>query len=58
MGDRKGAYRVLVGRNKGKRPLGRTKRKGSIILKWISRKSDGAWAGLIWLGIGTACGLL
>jgi hypothetical protein len=27
MGDRKGAYRVLVGRHEDKRPLGRPRRK-------------------------------
>ena len=29
------AYRVLVGRHKGKRPLGRSRRSFEIILKWI-----------------------
>jgi hypothetical protein len=27
MGDRKGAYRVLVGKHEGKRPLGKPRRK-------------------------------
>jgi hypothetical protein len=31
---------------------------GRIILKWITKKWDGAWAGLIWLKIGTGDGLL
>jgi hypothetical protein len=31
---------------------------GSIILKWIFKKWDGAWIGLSWLSIGTCGGLL
>jgi len=30
---------------------------GRIILKWILKKWDGAWAGLIWLRIGARGGL-
>jgi len=29
-----------------------------IILKWVSKKWDGAWTGLIWLRIWTGGGLL
>jgi len=29
---------------------------GKIILRWISRKWDGGWTGLIWLRIGTGSG--
>jgi hypothetical protein len=29
-----------------------------IILKWISKKWDGAWTGLSWFRIGTGGGLL
>jgi hypothetical protein len=29
-----------------------------VLLKLIFKKSDGAWTGLIWLGIGTGGGLL
>jgi hypothetical protein len=35
MGDRKGAYRGLVGRPEGKRPLVDLDLDGKIILKWI-----------------------
>jgi hypothetical protein len=33
MGERRGAYRVLVGKPKGRRPLGRPSVDGMIILK-------------------------
>jgi hypothetical protein len=38
MGERRGVYRVLVGKPEGKRPLGRTGVDGSMILRWIFRK--------------------
>jgi hypothetical protein len=46
MGNRRGAYGLLVGRPDGKRPLGRPRCRWSIILKWIFKKWDGeAWIG-------------
>jgi len=36
LGDRRAAYRVLVGRPEGKRPLGRLKRDMRIIIKKFS----------------------
>jgi hypothetical protein len=58
MGDRRGAYRFLVGKPEGKRPHGRPRHRW-IILKWIFRKWDvGVWTGLIWLRIGTCGGML
>jgi hypothetical protein len=41
MGDRKGEYRVLVGRPEGKRPLGRPRRRWDSNLKRIFKKCDG-----------------
>ena len=49
MGEERGAYRVLVGKPEGKRPLGRLGVDGWIILGWISRRWDvGMWIGLGW----------
>jgi hypothetical protein len=48
------AYRILMGKPEGKRPLGRPTHRYGIILRWISKKWNGcAWAVLIWLRIGT-----
>jgi len=35
MGERRGVYRVLVGKTEGKRSLGRLMVDGRIILRWI-----------------------
>jgi hypothetical protein len=35
MEEKKNAYRILVGKPDGKRPLGRLDVDGRIILKWI-----------------------
>ena len=53
------AYRALVGKREERRPLGRPRLNGRIILKWILVKLDGrAWTGSIWLRIGTGGWLL
>ena len=55
MGERRGAYRVLVGKCEGKRPLGRLRRRWEdnikVDLKEIVRA---AWNGSIWLRARTA----
>ena len=59
MGEERGAYRVLVGKLEGKRPLGRLCVDGWIILGWISRRWDvGMWTGLGWPTTGTGGGRL
>ena len=39
-GERRGVYRVLVGKHEGKRPTGRPRRRWKVILKLIFRKWD------------------
>ena len=60
MGEKIGAYRLLVGRCDGKRPLGRLTYVGvvgRIILNWIFKKWDReAWNVLLLLMIGTGDG--
>jgi hypothetical protein len=59
MGDRRGLYRVLVGKLEGKYYLEDPGVDGRIILRWIFRMCDmGGGAGLMWLRIGTGGGLL
>jgi hypothetical protein len=59
MGERRGAYRILVGRPEGRRPLGRSRQRGEDNIKMdLYEVGWGAWTGLIWLRIGTGGGLL
>jgi hypothetical protein len=59
MGAKRNAYRLLVGKPEGKRPLGRPSVGGWIILGWILERCDGVmWTGLVWLRIGTGGELL
>jgi hypothetical protein len=51
MWEKRNAYRLLV---EGKRPLGRPRNRGWIILGWILERWDGVmWTGLVWFKIGT-----
>jgi transposase len=55
----KGTQRVLVEKPEGKRPLGRHRCSGRIILRWIFWKWDGrTWIELIWLRTWTVGGHL
>jgi len=61
-GERRGAYRVLVGQLEGKRPLGSPRHRWeNIIIIIINLQKvgwGGAWTGLIWLRIGAGWGVL
>ena len=59
MGEERVAYRALVGKPEGKRPVGNLGVDGWIILGWIFRRWDvGMWTGLGWPRIGTVGGRL
>jgi hypothetical protein len=59
MGQRRGAYRALVWKAGGRRPLGRPRRRWEDNIKMYLREVGwGAWTGSIWLRIGTGGGLL
>jgi hypothetical protein len=54
MGEKRGVYRVLVGKPEGKRPLGTSRRRWEDIIRWIFRKWDlGVRTGSNWLRLGT-----
>ena len=58
-GERRDAYRVLVGKPGGKSSLGRPSyRLDSNIKMDLQRVGRGSWTGLNWLRKGTGCGLL
>jgi hypothetical protein len=59
MGERRGAYKILVGRPEGRKHLEDPGVSRRIILKYIFKKWHGeALTGLIWLRIGTGGWLL
>jgi hypothetical protein len=56
---RRGAYRVLIGKHEGKRPLGRPSLRWEDNIKIDFREiSLGTWTLLIWLRTGRSDGLL
>jgi hypothetical protein len=53
------AYRILVGRPEGRRPLGRPRRRWKDNIKMdLQEVGWGEWTGLILLRIGTGGGLM
>jgi hypothetical protein len=57
-GEKRGAYRILVGRPEGRRPLDRPRRRWEDNIKMDIQDWDGVMTGLSWLRIGTGGGLL
>jgi hypothetical protein len=60
MGEGRNVYRVLVGKPRGMRPLGRPRRRWEDGIKMDLREigCGGVWSGFSWLRIGTVGGLL
>jgi hypothetical protein len=62
MGERRGAYRVLVGKPEGRKPLGRPRRRWEDNIRMYDREvgwgKGGARTASIWLRIGSGGGLL
>jgi hypothetical protein len=59
MEERRGVYKVVVGKPEGKRPLGRPRHRWEDNIKMDLYEVEwGAWTGLIWLMIGTGGGHL
>jgi len=60
IGERRGVYRVLVGKNEGKSPPGRPRHRweDNIQIDIQEEGLEGAWIELTWLRIGTAGGHL
>jgi hypothetical protein len=61
MGEKRNAYRLLVGKPEGKSPLGRPRRRwvDNIRMYLGEVRCDGVmWTGLVWLRIGTGGELL
>jgi hypothetical protein len=58
MGERRGAYRTLVGKPEGRRPLERPRHRWEDNIKMDLQKGWGAQTGLIWFRIGTGGRLL
>jgi hypothetical protein len=58
MGERRGVYRVLVGKREGKRQLGRHRRGWEDNIKIFRKWDVGVWVRSSWLRIGTGGGHL
>jgi hypothetical protein len=59
MGEKRNAYRLLVGKPERKRPLRRPRRRWVYNIRMDLGEVDGVmWTGLVWLRIGTGGELL
>ena len=60
MGQRRGVYRILVGKPEVKRPLGRPRHRwvDNIKMDFQEAGCGGVWTGSSWLRIGTGVGHL
>jgi hypothetical protein len=59
MGERRGVYRVLVGKSDGKKPLGKLRRRWEDNIKIeLQEVGCGVWSESSWLRIGTGGGHL
>jgi hypothetical protein len=59
MEEKRGAYRILLGRPEGRRPLWRPRHRWEDTIKTdLQEVGWGSWTGLSWLRIGTGDGLL
>jgi hypothetical protein len=57
-GEKRNAYRILVGKPEGKERIGRPRHRCVDNTKMDLRWDGVVWTGLIWLRIGTSGGLL
>jgi hypothetical protein len=58
IGEQRGAYRVLVRKREGYRPLGKPRYSWEYIIKKnLQGMGLSTWTGLIWLGVRTKGGL-
>jgi len=59
IGERRGVYRVLVGKTEGKRPSGRIRQRWEDNINMdLQKVGQGTWTALIWLRKETGGGLL
>lgn len=56
MGERRNAYRVLVGKHEGKKPFGRSRHRWKDDIKWMLRKYDGRMWGVDWINVAPGMG--
>jgi hypothetical protein len=58
MGQDRNVYKVLVRKPKGKRPLGRPRRRKKDEIRMDLGEISWRWSGFSWFGIGAGGGLL